>query len=114
MPAIVMDRRWNVPTTNEAAPRIFGCFIDMAAREGSHDLPRLMFDPLGMQPFVADWSAVSHSLMRGMHRESASRVIDDATRQWLDARADAPGNAQDALMKSMNARSAGGTSRRPG
>ncbi|SOT41713.1 conserved hypothetical protein [Burkholderia cenocepacia] len=46
---------------------------------------------------------------------------DDATgayhRQWLDAHAHAPvrrPRAQDALMKSMNARSAGGTRRRPG
>ncbi|WP_322082291.1 helix-turn-helix transcriptional regulator [Burkholderia sp. BCC1972] len=83
-PAIVMDRHWNVLMTNDAAPRFFGCFIDMAAREGPRNLLRLMFDPLGMQPFVADWGTVSRSLLQRVHRESVGRVIDDATRQLLD------------------------------
>src|ERR1700682_3075748 len=30
-PAMVMDRYWNVLMTKDAAPRFFGCFIDMAA-----------------------------------------------------------------------------------
>lgn len=83
-PAIVMDRHWNVLMTNDAAPRFFGCFIDMAAREGPRNLLRLMFDPLGMQPFVADWGTVSRSLLQRVHRESVGRVIDDETRQLLD------------------------------
>src|SRR3954471_7188855 len=29
-PAIVMDRYWNVLMTNEAAPLLFNCFIDMS------------------------------------------------------------------------------------
>ncbi|WGY70194.1 helix-turn-helix transcriptional regulator [Burkholderia cepacia] len=83
-PAIVMDRHWNVLMTNDAAPRFFSCFIDMAAREGPRNLLRLMFDPLGMQPFVADWDTVSRSLLQRVHRESVGRVIDDETRQLLD------------------------------
>src|ERR1700723_514131 len=31
-PAIVMDRHWNVVMTNDAAPQLFNCFIDMAKR----------------------------------------------------------------------------------
>ncbi|MEK2605278.1 helix-turn-helix transcriptional regulator [Burkholderia arboris] len=92
-PAIVMDRHWNVLMTNDAAPRFFGCFIDMAAREGPRNLLRLMFDPHGMRPFVADWSTVSRSLLQRVHRESVGRVLDDETRQLLDdllASPDAP------------------------
>ncbi|RQV70845.1 XRE family transcriptional regulator [Burkholderia cenocepacia] len=83
-PAIVMDRHWNVLMTNDAAPRFFGCFIDMAARDGPRNLLRLMFDPHGMQPFVADWGTVSRSLLQRVHRESVGRVIDDETRRLLD------------------------------
>lgn len=83
-PAIVMDRHWNVLMTNDAAPRFFGCFIDMAAREGPRNLLRLMFDPHGMRPFVADWDTVSRSLLQRVHRESVGRVLDDDTRHLLD------------------------------
>lgn len=83
-PAIVMDRHWNVLMTNDAAPRFFGCFIDMAAREGPHNLLRLMFDPHGMRPFLADWDSVSRSLLQRVYRESVGRVIDDETQRLLD------------------------------
>ncbi|KVX50685.1 helix-turn-helix transcriptional regulator [Burkholderia cepacia] len=92
-PAIVMDRHWNVLMTNDAVPRFFGCFIDMAARDGPRNLLRLMFDPHGMRPFIADWDTVSRSLLQRVHRESVGRVIDDDTRLLLDdllATSDAP------------------------
>src|SRR6201992_1467845 len=44
-PAIVMDRAWNVLLTNDAAPRFFNCFIDLAARPAPRNLLHLMFDP---------------------------------------------------------------------
>lgn len=84
-PALVIDRYWNVLMTNEAAPRFFNCFIDMAAREGPRNMLRLMFDPDGMRPFVADWQSVADSLIRRVYRESVGRVIDDQTRELLDA-----------------------------
>src|ERR1700728_3547821 len=46
-PAIVMDRHWNVLMTNEAAPRLFNCFVDLAARPSPRNLLHLMFDPAG-------------------------------------------------------------------
>ncbi|CAB3776567.1 hypothetical protein LMG28614_00240 [Paraburkholderia ultramafica] len=83
-PAIVMDRHWNVLMTNQAAPRFFNCFIDMAAREGPRNMLHLMFDPQGMRPFVADWDNVSRSLLQRVYRESVGHVIDDNTRRLLD------------------------------
>jgi transcriptional regulator with XRE-family HTH domain len=58
-PALVMDRYWNVLMTNDAAPRFFNCFIDMAARTGPRNMLHLVFDPQGMRPFVANWEAVA-------------------------------------------------------
>jgi transcriptional regulator with XRE-family HTH domain len=83
-PAIVMDRHWNVLMTNDAAPRFFGCFIDMASREGPRNMLHLIFDPQGMRPFVADWETVSRSLLQRVYRESVGHMVDDGTRRLLD------------------------------
>jgi transcriptional regulator with XRE-family HTH domain len=55
-PAMVMDRYWDVLMTNEAAPRFFNCFIDVAARESPRNMQHLMFDPKGMRPLM--WQRV--------------------------------------------------------
>jgi transcriptional regulator with XRE-family HTH domain len=83
-PAIVMDRHWNVLMTNDAAPRFFNCFIDMAARKRPRNMLHLIFDPKGMRPFVADWDNVARSLLQRVCRESICHVIDDGTRHLLD------------------------------
>ncbi|SDR35448.1 transcriptional regulator, XRE family [Paraburkholderia fungorum] len=84
-PALVMDRYWNVLLTNDAAPRFFNCFIDMAARKGPRNMLHLVFDPDAMRPFIADWERVSESLIQRVYRESVGRVIDDPTRDLLAA-----------------------------
>jgi transcriptional regulator with XRE-family HTH domain len=84
-PAVVMDRYWDVLMTNEAAPRFFNCFIDMAARKTPRNLLHLMFDPNGMRPFIANWETVAKSLFQRVYRESVGRVIDDRTRALLAA-----------------------------
>ncbi|QLD53239.1 helix-turn-helix domain-containing protein [Paraburkholderia fungorum] len=84
-PALVMDRYWNVLMTNDAAPRFFNCFIDMAARKGPRNMLHLIFDPDGMRPFVADWQTVADSLMQRVYRESVGRVVDAQTRELLAA-----------------------------
>jgi len=83
-PAIVMDRHWNVLMTNDAAPRFFDCFIDMASREGPRNMLHLIFDPQGMRPFVADWDTVSRSLLQRVYRESVGHMVDAGTRRLLD------------------------------
>ena len=83
-PAIVMDRQWNVLMTNDAAPRFFNHFIDMASRKEPRNMLHLIFDPQGMRPFVADWDNVSRSLLQRVYRESVGHVIDDNTRRLLD------------------------------
>ena len=83
-PAMVMDRHWNVLMSNDAAPRFFDCFIDMAAREGPRNMLHLMFDPQGMRPFVANWATVSRSLLQRVYRESVGHMVDAGTRRLLD------------------------------
>jgi transcriptional regulator with XRE-family HTH domain len=90
-PAIVMDRHWNVLMTNDAAPRLFGCFIDMAARRGTRNLLHLMFDPAGMRPFVANWPQTARGLLGRVYREALGHVIDERTKALLAELSQYPG-----------------------
>ena len=82
-PAVVMDRYWNVLSTNAAAPRLFGSFIDMSARTGQRNLLRLIFDPQGMRPFIANWAQVARGLFERVAREAVGGVIDEKSRALL-------------------------------
>jgi transcriptional regulator with XRE-family HTH domain len=82
-PAIVMDRHWNVLLANEAAPRFFNGFIDLAARPKPRNLLHLLFDPHGMRPFVANWSEVAAGLVERVSREAVGRVLDETTQHLL-------------------------------
>ena len=90
-PAIVMDRHWNVLMTNDAAPRLFNCFIDMAARPSPRNLLHLMFDPAGMRPFVANWPETARGLLGRVYREALGRVIDERTKALLAELSHYPG-----------------------
>jgi transcriptional regulator with XRE-family HTH domain len=90
-PAIVMDRYWNVLMTNDAAPRLFNCFIDMAARPSPRNLLHLMFDPAGMRPFIANWPETAGGLLGRVYREALGRVIDERTKALLAELSHYPG-----------------------
>ncbi|CAG4890051.1 helix-turn-helix domain-containing protein [Paraburkholderia saeva] len=103
-PAIVMDRYWNVLMTNDAAPRFFNCFVDMAARRTPRNMLHLIFDPQGMRPFIDDWDNVARSLLQRVCRESIGQVIDRDTRSLLDELLAYPGVPRD--WKSLHVPSA--------
>ena len=84
-PAVLMDRYWEVQDTNQAAPRFFGRFVDMAARPTPRNMLHLMFNPAGMRPFIRDWERVSASLLDRVRREAVGRVVDAKSRALLDA-----------------------------
>ena len=83
-PALVLDRYWNVLRTNDAAPRFFGQFVDLASRKSPRNLLDLMFDPAGMKPFVEDWEGVASTLLQRVHREAVGHVLDKKTIELLN------------------------------
>jgi len=89
-PAVVMDRYWNVVMSNEAAPSFFNRFIDMSQRPQVRNLLHLMFDPLGMRPFITDWEQVAQSLILRIYRESVGRVVDDKSKELVAALLESP------------------------
>jgi transcriptional regulator with XRE-family HTH domain len=82
-PAFVMDRYWNVLTTNEAAPRFFGRFIDLDAHPRPRNLLRLIFDPSALRPFIANWEEASRGLLTRVNREAVGRSPDGKTKGLL-------------------------------
>jgi transcriptional regulator with XRE-family HTH domain len=83
-PAVVMDRHWNVVSTNVAAGAFFTWLL------GDHDagdppnVLRLMFDPGLVRPHVTNWDAVAEALVMRVHREAVGGVPDRVTAALLD------------------------------
>lgn len=94
-PALVLDRHWNVLMTNDAAPRFFGQFVDLGRYPRPRNLLRLMFDPNGLRPFVANWEAVAAGLFQRIHREAVGGVIDEVTRGLIEELLAMPGVSAD-------------------
>lgn len=90
-PAMVMDSHWNVVLANDAAPRFFGCFVDLGAWPAPRNLLHLMVDPAGLRPFVVDWAATARLLLARVHREAPGHAVDATTRRLLDALGRHPG-----------------------
>jgi transcriptional regulator with XRE-family HTH domain len=90
-PAIVLDRYWNVLMTNDAAPALFNCFVDLDARASPRNLLHLMFDPEGMRPFVANWPETARGLLGRISREALGHVIDDKTKELFAELSHYPG-----------------------
>src|SRR6201996_3785368 len=90
-PALVLDRYWNVLMTNDASPKLFNCFVDLAARPSPRNLLHLMFDPKGMRPFVANWSETARGLLGRVYREALGHVIDEKTKSLLEELSQYPG-----------------------
>jgi transcriptional regulator with XRE-family HTH domain len=82
-PAVVMDRHWNILTTNTAADRFFSRLVGPPAGETPLNVIRLMFDPAGLRPFVANWAAVAETLVQRVHREALGGGLDEETARLL-------------------------------
>lgn len=82
-PALVLDRDWNVVRTNAAAPPFFGSFLDLNQWPRPRNLLRLMFNPAGMRPFVADWDTVAAGLLQRVRSEAVGQAPDARLQELL-------------------------------
>ena len=90
-PAVVMDRHWNVLTTNDAARAFFTWLLGDRRIEEPANVIRLMFDPEGIRPYVSNWEAAADALVQRVHREAVAGVPDPATVALLDEALAYPG-----------------------
>jgi transcriptional regulator with XRE-family HTH domain len=82
-PAVVMDRHWNLLTANGAAAWFFGLFLELP-KDRPPNILRLMFDPAGMRPYVANWEQVAEALIQRAHREALGGAPDAATVGFIE------------------------------
>jgi transcriptional regulator with XRE-family HTH domain len=90
-PAVVMDRHWNILSTNTGAVKLFSRLIDLSAVPQPANVLRLMFDPAGLRPFVVNWEDVARSLLVRVGREAVCGAPDVALRALLDELVSYPG-----------------------
>jgi len=83
-PAVVMDRHWNMLTSNAGALRLFGQLIALPSGGPPANILRLMFDPEGLRPWVANWESVAEALIQRVHREALGGIPDAATVSLLE------------------------------
>jgi transcriptional regulator with XRE-family HTH domain len=76
-PAVVMNRRWDILLTNEAARRFFGWLLEGSDDPAPTNVLRMMFGPRWIRPYVANWDAVAETLLRRVHREAVGGVLDE-------------------------------------
>jgi transcriptional regulator with XRE-family HTH domain len=84
-PAVVLDRCWNVLSSNDAAERFFDFLLagGGAAALGPPNVLRLVFHPDGLRPRLANWEAVAEALIQRVHRESIGGALTDDLRAVL-------------------------------
>jgi transcriptional regulator with XRE-family HTH domain len=82
-PAVVMDRHWDILMANAAATLMFAWLLGGERSERPANVLRLMFDPGGLRPFVANWEHVGEALVQRVHREAIGGVPDDRTAALL-------------------------------
>jgi transcriptional regulator with XRE-family HTH domain len=93
-PAVVMDRYWNIVRTNGAGERFFAHLLSGAPPVAEPNVVRLMFDPAGLRPHVANWEAVAEALVQRVHREALGGTPDERTQALLDEVLSYPGVPQ--------------------
>jgi len=89
-PAVVMNRHWDLLQGNRAAGRFFGLLLADRTVPEPMNVVRLMFDPQGLRPYVANWEAVAETLLQRIHREAVGGVPDAATDRLLNEVLDYP------------------------
>jgi hypothetical protein len=76
-PAVVLDRCWNLVRANGPAQLMFAWLLGQ--RDEPANVIRLMFDPAGLRPYVANWPEVGQALIRRVHREAVGGAPDEQT-----------------------------------
>ena len=91
-PAVVMNRRWHIVDSNDAAKHFFSRALNGRTPDAAAaNVLRLMFHPDGLRPSVANWDAVGPALIQRIHREAAGGVVDEEMYALIDELLGYPG-----------------------
>jgi transcriptional regulator with XRE-family HTH domain len=84
LPAVLMDRHWNLLQSNRGATELFGSMIDLEAIDQPANVLRLVFDPEGLRPHISNWDELAPALIARARREAVGGVVDPELESLLD------------------------------
>jgi len=83
-PAVVMNRHWDIVSSNGAATRFFSYMLAGSSPPDPSNVVRLMLDPLAMRPHVRNWREVAVGLYHRVRRETSLGIADAKTQKLMD------------------------------
>lgn len=83
LPAVVLDRGWNVLRANRGAARLFGTLLAPAPVPDDANVLRLIIEPGPVRDAVANWEEVVPALLERARREAVGGVLDLATAELV-------------------------------
>lgn len=85
-PAVVIDRRWNVVASNQAATQLLAHLIDPAAAAvgPGPNLARLTFHPQGLRTVTVNWEVTAGAALARLERETVDRAEDGELTELLE------------------------------
>jgi transcriptional regulator with XRE-family HTH domain len=81
--AVVLDRYANLLMANQAAHQLFAALVDPSLFEGTPNVLRMVFHPLGARRSIVNWSEVARHLYERAARELAPVERDPAAAALL-------------------------------
>jgi transcriptional regulator with XRE-family HTH domain len=83
LPAVVMNRRWDVQRTNDAAAHLFARLLAPNLMPETPNVLRLMLEPGPVRSAVANWEHVAPALLERARREAVGGVLDHDTAELV-------------------------------
>jgi len=84
LPAVVLDRGWDLVRANDGAQRLFGGLMAPDPMPAVPNVLRLMLEPGAVRDHVANWSDVAPALLERARREAVGGVLDLATADLVE------------------------------
>ncbi|MFT3925292.1 MAG: hypothetical protein QM778_22330 [Myxococcales bacterium] len=92
-PAMVVDSGWNLQLSNRSARALFATFAAEGPSPAEPNAMRLIFDPRGLRPSIANWEQIAGHLIRRLQREAIEAGDGAPLRRLLDQLLALPGVA---------------------
>ena len=103
-PAIVLDRHWNIVSSNPAMQRFTALFLDAraAALAGAPNMMRLTYHPKGLRSWIVNWEETASAYIQWLHRDLL-RTGDPKSESLLEELLSYPGVPRQWLLLDLDA-----------
>ena len=84
LPAVLLNRRWDVRRANRGAERLFARLLAPHPIPEAPNVLRLMLEPGPVRAAVANWEDVAPALLERARREAVGGVLDHTTAELVE------------------------------